>query len=143
MAAPRQADLTLYQGDDWAATVNVLNLDMSPADLTGYTAQAQIRRSVADQDPVVAAELQATVELPNLVLLFLSHAQTTLLAGQYQWDLQLTSPQADIVTILAGGVNVTQEVTRGAATLAGRIVERMLEEELRDAGQPAYRYTPR
>ncbi|HEX4594009.1 MAG TPA: hypothetical protein VH157_07025 [Bryobacteraceae bacterium] len=133
--APRQADLQLYQGDDWAATVTVLNQDMTPANITGYTAQSQIRRNVADQDPIVAAELQATVQAPNSVLLFLSHAQTSLLSGQYQWDLQLTSPANDIVTILAGAVNVTQEVTRETSALAAQT-------QVLDGRQPVYSHPP-
>jgi hypothetical protein len=137
--APRQADLQLYQGDDWAATVTVLNSDMTPANIAGYTAQSQIRRSVADQDPVVAAELQATVQAPNSVLLFLSHAQTALLSGQYQWDLQLTSPAPnnDIVTILAGSVNVAQEVTRETSLQTARTVAEVL-----DGRQPVYSHPP-
>ena len=110
---PTQQDLSLYQGDDWAATVTVTELDLTPADLTGYTAQAQIRSGIADQQPVVAAEISCTIQLPNFILLYLPHTQTLKLTGSTcYWDLQLASPQNQILTILAGRVGVAQEVTR-------------------------------
>lgn len=55
-----RADLTIYQGDDMAWTVLVTLEDgITPADITDYTALAQIRRSVADQDPVVVATIDS------------------------------------------------------------------------------------
>lgn len=113
----RPADLAIYQGDDWAATVTVTNADGTPADLTGYTAQSQIRTGPADQTYLVAAELLCDVVLPNLISLSLTHDQTTLLTEPtYQWDLQITSSAGEITTILRGDVNVAPEVTREAPT---------------------------
>jgi hypothetical protein len=110
---PTAADLSIYEGDDWAGTVTVNQSDGTPANLTGYTAQSQIRTGPADQQPTVAAEIQATVQLPNQVLLYLSHAQTTSLSGPiFYWDCQITSSTGQITTILAGKVKVTQEITR-------------------------------
>jgi hypothetical protein len=107
-----QCDLDIFQGDDWASMVTVLNCDGSPPDLTGYTAQAQIRSGPADLAPV-AAEMTTTVVLPNLVSLYVpSDSTRQLRALYYGWDLQLTSPAGMITTILAGSVTVTQEVTR-------------------------------
>jgi len=112
----KACDLAIYQGDDWAASVSVLRGDLTPADLTGYTASSQIRAGVADQAPLVAAVIQATVVLPNFVALYLSHDQSALLPGtDYRWDVQLISASGQITTILAGAVLVTQEVTRAAA----------------------------
>jgi len=119
--AVKAVDLDLYQGDDWAAMVAVLMTDMTPADLTGYTAQSQIRTGPADQVSNVAAEMVCTVVPPNNISLYLSHAQTTQLTGfGYQWDLQLTSAADEITTIMAGNVNVVQEVTREPALLVRR-----------------------
>jgi hypothetical protein len=111
--AIRQSNLAVYQGDDWAATVNVTNQDGSIPNLAGYTAQSQFRTASADQDPDVAAELQCTVVPPNQISLYLDHAQTTLLEEpSYYWDLQIVSPSGDITTILTGSAMITAEVTR-------------------------------
>jgi len=112
----KTCDLAIYQGDDWSASVTVLRGDLTPMDLTGYTATSQIRAGVADQAPMVAAVITATVVLPNFISLYLPHAQSALLPGtDYRWDLQIVSAAGQITTILAGAVQVTQEVTRAAA----------------------------
>jgi hypothetical protein len=106
-------DLDIYQGDDWGATVTVLNEDGTTANLTGYTAQAQIRTGPADQSKYVMAEMTCAVALPNTVSLSLTHAQTLGLQDFfYVWDLQLITNQNMTVTIIRGQVNVTAEVTR-------------------------------
>lgn len=110
--AAAKADLNIYQGDDYAAVVSVLNEDMSAADLDGYAAQAQIRADVADKAPVVVIDMVTAIESPNIVKLSVPHGQTASLEGRYSWDLQLVGPSGDITTVLAGKVIVTQEVTR-------------------------------
>lgn len=107
-------DLAIYQGDDYAALVTVNNCaDGTPADLTGYTAQGQIRSGPADFAPLVVAEMLATVVLPNNISLYLASAQTLAMQSLfYCWDLQLITPNGMIITIMRGDVNVTTEVTR-------------------------------
>jgi len=105
--------LTIYQGDDFGAIVTVNNEDGTPADISTYTAQAQIRRGAADVDPVVAAQFTATVESP-VINLTLTHDQTLLLTGTYVWDLQLVSAGGVITTIMTGPVRTSAEVTRAA-----------------------------
>lgn len=112
--AANPVDLNLYQGDDFAAMVTVRTSDGSPADITGYTALAQMRREVADSDAVVAATFTSTVSSPY-VILSLAHTVTEDLTGRYVWDLQVTSGTGAITTILAGRVSVTAEVSRAAS----------------------------
>ena len=111
---PSPADLEIYQGDDFAPIVTIYNEDGSVADITGYTAKAQIRRSTADNDPVVVVEITAVVQSPQ-VLMSIPSAQTTPLSGRYTWDLQITSPDGVVTTVLAGRVIVTAEITRAVA----------------------------
>lgn len=108
---PDKVNLEIYQGDSFAAIVTVYNIDGSVADITGYTAQSQIRSDVADEDPTVEVEITALVSSPT-VTLNIPKTATVDLAGCYVWDLQLTSDTGEITTILYGNVKVTQEVTR-------------------------------
>lgn len=110
-----QQDLLIYQGDDWAAMVTVINADGTIPDLTGYTAQAQIREGVADQAWQTEADLTCAVVPPNQISISLTNLQTTAL-GQpvYRWDLQLVSPAGIITTIMAGEVRMLFEVTRSS-----------------------------
>jgi len=114
-------DLSIYQGDDYLATVTVSTADGAPADLTGYSASAQIRRKPADFSPEVAAEFLAEIALPQVIILTLTNAQTLALSGVYSWDLQVTDAGGAVQTIMAGQARVTQEVTRAAgAAIAER-----------------------
>lgn len=110
------ADLQIYQGDDWAALVEVFNSDGTPADLAGFSARAQLRRAPADTDPEIAIELTCAVSA-SAVSLSLTHDQTFDLCGRYMWDLELTGGAGTVVTILAGNAVVTAEVTREPAVL--------------------------
>ncbi len=109
------ADLEVYQGDDFLATVTVLDNAGKPADITGYTAQAQIRRDVADNDPDVAVEITTVVNSPYITLSIL-HGVTETMSGVYVWDLQIINTDGATETILTGQVKVTQEVTRAVTT---------------------------
>jgi hypothetical protein len=109
---PGLANLSIYQGDDYAALVTVAGTAGAAVDLTGYTAQAQIRLGPADQNAVIVVEMITSVVPPNSINLAIPHTITCLLSGCYVWDLQLKSPEGAISTVLAGKVVVTSEVTR-------------------------------
>lgn len=106
------ADLVVYQGDDFTGVVSVMDATDAPADLTGYTAKAQIRKNVADREPAIAVEITATVMLPNLVILSIPNAETQALNGTYVWDVQIVSAAGVITTLLYGKVKLFLEVTR-------------------------------
>lgn len=106
-----RADLEIYQGDSYEATVTVSNPDGTDADLTDATAESQIRRGPADSYPLVVA-FTVEILMPNLILLSLTGAQTTALTGDYMWDLELTTPERAPETLLWGAVAVQPEVTR-------------------------------
>jgi hypothetical protein len=107
---PGKANLVVYQGDDYAAVVTVSGV----SDLTGYTAQAQIRLGPADTNPQVVVEIETALVLPSTINLVIPNAITGQLSGMYAWDLQVTDPNGIISTLLAGNVTVTPEVTREA-----------------------------
>lgn len=109
---PQRADLRIYQGDDYAATVTVSN-GLAPDEvIAGYTAQAQIREDVADNAPDVLVEIVTVVESPYIFLSIRRDQSGSLRGGIYAWDLQITAPDGSITTILAGRARVTAEVTR-------------------------------
>jgi hypothetical protein len=104
-------NLILYQGDDFSATVTVVNPDGSPADLTGYSAQSQVRFSTQDNS-TPAAQFACSIA-GNVITILLTHDQTRLLSRYvYAWDLQVIDASGVITTLLAGQLGVTQEVTK-------------------------------
>ena len=112
-----RADLSIYQGDDFAAFVSVFDADGAPADITGYAATAQIRRDAADRSGAVVAALGVTITDPvtGALSLALGHDETAALRGKYVWDLQVIAPGDIRTTLLAGTVTIQSEVTREAA----------------------------
>lgn len=107
-----KVDLQVYQGADYAATVTVEYIDGTAVDLTGWSAKAQLRNGSADCNPEIIHEITTTISLPDQVILSIPHYATSTLKGRYAWDLDLTSPDDAIVTVLAGNANVTAEITR-------------------------------
>jgi uncharacterized cupin superfamily protein len=111
----RNANLCIYQGDDFACWITVLNRnDGAPADLTDFTALAQIRTGPADEHPYApAANMVTTICAPSNISLWIPRELTRELREfEYVWDLELTSSGGQITTILQGDVLVMPEVTR-------------------------------
>jgi hypothetical protein len=112
---PGLANLEIYQGDDFIATVTVLNTDGTVADLTGYVAQSQVRLGPADSNSIVAAQFQCSI-VGNTITMVLTHNVTlNLNQATYVWDLQIMDANSWVTTLLAGTVQVTKDITRSAA----------------------------
>jgi hypothetical protein len=105
---PTAVNLAVYQGDDLYLDLAVTNAGQ-PADLTGYTAAAQIRATPVDT--TILATFSVTIAA-STVHLHLAHTDARNLTGQAVWDCQLTDPTGNISTIAAGSVAVTADVTR-------------------------------
>jgi hypothetical protein len=120
-----QANLTIYQGDDYSADVTVFDADgVTPADLTGYSAQSQIRINYNDTTPNGEAQFLITIN-SNVITMVLPHDQTAALSKPaYVWDLQVISPIGWITTILSGQVFITKEVTKIYSTPTRRVTLR-------------------
>jgi hypothetical protein len=107
---PEAVDLVVYAGDDFRVDV-VVTAGGQPADLTGYTADAQVRDSL-EQTATVLAEFETTIAA-DTVTLYLHHDDTAVLPATCYWDVQLTATASEEVTTLARGkVKVSAEVTR-------------------------------
>ena len=109
-----KGDLQVYQGDDYGAQVKVMLIDRTPADLAGWVPRAQVRRGPADYEEIVAV-ITTTLALPDRVLLHMPSSVTRPLEGRYRWDLDLINDAGQVLTIMAGAVIVTSEITREGA----------------------------
>ena len=109
---PARADLDIYQGDDYEATVTVSNEDGSAADLTGYTAQAQIKGDIADIPTSLTVNIGTSISSPIISLLMPSVITQAIPHGTFAWDLQIKDSSGVITTLLAGYAKVQGDVTR-------------------------------
>lgn len=107
---PAAFDLILYAGDVFNMTVKVFNADGTPIDLTGAITKSQIRAS--SSSAVVLAEFAIQAEDANTFKLSLTSAITASLPANAVWDFQVSSVPGQTVTLAAGKVTVTGEVTR-------------------------------
>lgn len=106
--------LTLYRGDSyrWSFVLWADAAKTAPADLTGVVAKAEIRDK-PNGTKVVA--LTCHVNLPNTITAILDAASSVQLPLTGAWDLQLTYPDGQVATVLAGAVTVTPDVTDSIA----------------------------
>lgn len=108
---PAPYSLVLYRGDTaryqfrlWADTAKTV-----PCDLTGVRAAAQVMDKPSG---TAILDFVCTVTLPNIVDVVLpANVSRNLPTKGGVWDLQLTYPSLDVVTVLAGKVCVTADVT--------------------------------
>jgi len=111
MSLPGTYALTLYRGDSYSWRFRLWNdpEKTDPADLTDVTAKAEIRDKPGG---LTIMELACSVELPNIVHVDLT-ADLWLdwVLAKAVWDLQLTWGTGEVVTVVAGGVTVTADVT--------------------------------
>lgn len=112
---PGKYDLKLYRGDTYAWDFVCYTSAGSPADLTGVTAKAEIRDKPGG---TVLATPTCTVTQPNTVSVKLTTASwASITHANAAWDLQLTyaDPDISIITIVAGAVTITGDVTDSVA----------------------------
>jgi hypothetical protein len=107
---PGKYDLKIYRGDTyrWRFTVWSDPARTQPADLTGATAKSEIRDKTGG---TVKATINCVITIPNYVDAVLSDVASKALNTNGVWDLQLTMASGDVVTVLAGQVTVTGDVT--------------------------------
>jgi len=109
---PQNYDLVIYKGDALRFTITVKDASQVAVDLTGYTAEAQLKTSYSDISPV---NFVCTITTPTsgVVSVYLAPATTAALVADtpYIWDFQLTEPAGDVRTYLTGDVTVFPEVT--------------------------------
>ena len=105
----RQSNISIDQGTTFTLTVEALDEDGEPLDLTGYTATAQIRKHYA-----AANSIDFTTEVGDTsILLTLDSTLTSNVdAGRYVYDVVITS-DANVVSRIAEGIcTITPMVTR-------------------------------
>jgi hypothetical protein len=114
---PASYDLVIYRGDTYSWDFLLWN-DIHngiPTDLTGVVVKSEIRDRPSGN---LIIPLTLTVTLPNTINAALSAASSALLPVPLGvWDLQLTYPDGDVLTVIAGEVYVTADVTGSAGDI--------------------------
>jgi hypothetical protein len=108
---PSNYDLELYRGDYFSTSVVLKDSTGAVLNLTGYTAECSIRQTFSSTEAFTAT-CNITAGEGRIDILFPSSVTSDIVAGDYIWDFQVTNPDGNVKTYLAGDVRVYDEVTR-------------------------------
>jgi hypothetical protein len=108
MAFPGTYNFSYYKGDTAEFVIRPKNANGTTFDLSGYTSEFFIASARGDNQAVVNS-VNDTVTCT-----ILPGVGTTLDAGSYVYDVQITSGPSVIYTLVTGTITVTEQVT-GAA----------------------------
>jgi hypothetical protein len=112
MAFPGTYNFNYYKGDTNQFVIRPKNSNGSTFDLNGYTAEFFIASSRGD-NPSFSVEADADVDTVNDIVTCTIYPAvgSTLDAGTYVYDIQITSGPTVIYTLVTGTITVTEQVT--------------------------------
>jgi hypothetical protein len=115
MAFPATYNFSYYKADTNEFVIRPKNSDGSSFDLTGFTAEFYIATSRGD-NPTFSVQAQAIVDSTNDIVTctILPSIGSTLDAGTYVYDVEISSGPTVVYTLITGTITVTEQVT-GAA----------------------------
>lgn len=121
MTAPARVALRIYQGQTFEFEVAFLGPDTEPEDFTGYTARAQVRRTIPDDDVQLSmSTLQGTI-LPlddtGVLRILIPATETSMLltsnvVQSWWYDLEIMRSDGFVRRLMEGPVIVFPETTR-------------------------------
>jgi hypothetical protein len=112
---PGRYNMKVYQGSTWTLAPQ-WKIDGTYVNVTGYTANMDVKNSATSETTIVVLSTdngRITVGTTDgKFTLNLSAATTTgLAAGNYVYDLEVTSPDSTVTRLLEGGFTVYEGVT--------------------------------
>lgn len=115
---PAPYDFKLYRGDTFRRVIRLRTVLQDGtlgdyADLTGCIPLAQVRSATTTADLIATFATSVLDQVANkgAVEMVLSPAQTDNLPSTSRWDIQLTHPNGDVHTYLAGKITATGQVS--------------------------------
>ncbi len=104
-----KANLVIDQGSTFASSIDILDENDEPVNLTSYSARGQIRKHYSSTNSV---SFTTTLSNGSLVISLTANQTAGMVSGRYVYDLELVDPANTVLRILEGIVTVTPEVTR-------------------------------
>lgn len=110
-----KANIIIDQGTTFVSKVDITDVNNDPLDITGCTANAELRKSYTSLNPVGVFATNTTVNSSMGVLMISLTADQTanIVAGRYVYDIKLYNPTTNVVIRVVEGIAlVTPQVTR-------------------------------
>lgn len=106
----------VYCGDRIPARNYQISVNGSPLDLTGVKIKCQFRIPDSDEQPVLTYSTEEnTIQITDAVageFQFVKRTGLNIPAGVYEYDIQFTLANGDIVTYIKGEREFVKDVTR-------------------------------
>lgn len=117
MAMNDSAKIELVRGDDEAIELEFLNeADNTPIDLTGSTVMFTVRANkdeADDTNALIKKDVTSHIDPTHgKTVVELSHTETTVAVGNYNYDLQIKDTAGKIKTIVIAEASIIQDVTK-------------------------------
>ena len=106
-----KSNLTVDQGANFVYNINLIDADGAPFPITGYTANAQIRRTYTSNS-YTTMNVAVTGASGLLTLSMNSATTSTLVYNRYVYDVNLKSSSNVVSRIIEGYVTVNLGVTK-------------------------------
>jgi len=106
-----KANLVIDQGTTFSVNLDLTNEDGDVIDLSGYTANSQIRKWYTSSTPAATFTTAINAASGELVLSLTANQTSNLVAGRYVYDVELDQ-NGTISRIVEGIVTVTPQVTK-------------------------------
>lgn len=106
-----KANLIIDQGVDYSTSISLTNDDGDIIDLTGFTANSQIRKTYTSLTSV-AFSVSIGASQGEVVLTLGANTSANMVAGRYVYDVLLTSGTGVKSRIVEGIVTITPRVTQ-------------------------------
>jgi hypothetical protein len=108
------SELFLEKGASFNTTITLYDVNNTPYDLTGYTANSQIRRSYYSANAVAtfSTDFGENSADGNLTLSLDYQTTSNISPGRYVYDIYLTDSENIVrIRVLEGIINVTPSAT--------------------------------
>lgn len=106
-----KANIVIDQGVDYSTNVTLTDEEENVIDLTGYTANSQIRKTFTSSNAVTFST-SITPALGVVTLSLTANQTASIVAGRYVYDVFLTNGSGVKSRIVEGIVTVTPRVTQ-------------------------------
>ena len=104
-----KTNITIDQGTTFTYTFAVTDTNGDPVDLSGYTANSQMRKSYSSSN---ATTFTCATSTGAVVISLTANQTANVVAGRYVYDVELTSANGAVTRHVEGIVTVTPQVTR-------------------------------
>jgi hypothetical protein len=105
-------NLYVEAGATFSREITYTNPDGTVFDLTGYTAELQVRATATSATAMITKVPDIDIETGKISWTFSATETSTLTASKYVWAMELTHTDGTVIRFVEGDITVSPEVVR-------------------------------